>query len=203
MPMAPTHDVITLISAAALAPPLYLALSLTDPVLAIAGTALFISAHLVSGLLFSPDLDLDSAIDDRWGIFYWIWRPYMWVVPHRNFWSHSLVFAPLLRLCYFYVVLVGILIVCAVGLQSVGIAIPPYHRQLGRALLNAAQIYPREVRLLLLGFVTGSAAHSIADWLVTSGKHLLRRVGIRVRRNYANHDRYIPRRGRRSAWPSI
>ena len=55
--------------------------------------------------MFSPDLDLDSAIDDRWGIFFWIWRPYMWLVPHRSrLLSHGLVIAPLLRLLYFYLV---------------------------------------------------------------------------------------------------
>jgi len=54
------------------------------PDAAMRGTAILVGAHLLSGIMFSPDLDLDSAIDDRWGIFFWIWRPYMWLVPHRS-----------------------------------------------------------------------------------------------------------------------
>jgi len=48
---------------------------------------------------------------------------------------------------------------------------------------------PDMVRLFILGFISGSAAHTIADWLVTGGKRYVQMTGIRLRRDYRNHDR--------------
>ncbi|HWQ14895.1 MAG TPA: metal-binding protein, partial [Roseiflexaceae bacterium] len=196
MPGARTHDIITLISGAALVPPAYAALAAADPAGAAGGVAWLVGAHLLSGIMFSPDLDLDSAIDDRWGIFFWIWRPYMWLVPHRRFWSHSLVVAPLLRLLYFYLVLTALLIGGAWLLGLAGVAVPDYHVRLTEAIFRAFREHPGTVRLFLLGFITGSAAHTVADWLVTGGKRHLRALGVRVRRDYTDHDRWLPRERR-------
>ncbi|HET9222698.1 MAG TPA: metal-binding protein, partial [Roseiflexaceae bacterium] len=107
MPGARAHDLITIVSGVALAPLTYSVLSQSGvaPDVALANTAILVGAHMLSGIMFSPDLDLDSRIDDRWGIFFWIWRPYMWFVPHRHrFLSHGLVISQLLRLFYFYTV---------------------------------------------------------------------------------------------------
>jgi len=46
---------------------------------------------------------------------------------------------------------------------------------------------PDMVRLFIFGFISGSAAHTIADWLVTGGKRYVRMAGIRLRRDYRNH----------------
>ncbi|NNJ12484.1 metal-binding protein [Chloroflexales bacterium ZM16-3] len=201
MPDARTHDMITYATAVALAPLSQVAqVSLLGlPQLAAwPNSAWLVIAHIISGVMFSPDLDLDSAIDNRWGIFFWIWRPYMWLVPHRSFWSHSLVIAPLLRLAYFYVVMIGLIIGGTWLLGLVGIVVPDYHTQIVRALSQISADHPDTVTAFLVGFCTGSAAHSIADWLVTGGKQILRRVGIRVTRDYRNHDRYVPRYRRRT-----
>src|SRR5437868_12082452 len=58
-------------------------------------------AYLVSGLMFSPDLDLRSAPYRRWRKLRWIWLPYQRLVPHRSWISHSLLFGPLIRVLYF------------------------------------------------------------------------------------------------------
>jgi uncharacterized metal-binding protein len=198
MPGARTHDLITVVTGAALMPPAYAALATAyEPVQATGLVACFAGAHLVSGMLFSPDLDLDSAIDNRWGPFYWIWRPYMWLVPHRRFFSHSLVFSPLLRLLYFYLVVMGVLVGGAWLLGQAGVAVPYLHVVVTEQIFDVLRRYPDEVRAVLLGFITGSAAHTIADWLVTGGKRYLRLFGLRVRRDYSNHDRYVPRTRRR------
>jgi uncharacterized metal-binding protein len=200
MPDARTHDLITYATAAALVPLAQVAqmsLLSVHPLDARPNTAWLAIAHIISGVMFSPDLDLDSAIDDRWGVLFWIWRPYMWVVPHRSSWSHSLVFAPLLRLAYFYFVMVGLIIGGSWLLALVGIVVPNYHMQMAEALSRATADNPGAVLAFLIGFCTGSAAHSIADWLVTGGKNLLRGVGIHINRDYRNHDRYLPRRRRR------
>jgi uncharacterized metal-binding protein len=203
MPGARVHDAITVVTGLALAPIGYSALlSLGLPAeVATRGTAILVGAHLLSGIMFSPDLDLDSAIDDRWGIFFWIWRPYMWLVPHRSrLLSHGLVIAPLLRLLYFYLTVVLLLIASAWLLARVGIALPDLHIRLGDALLGLMHNHPRETQAFVAGFITGSAAHSIADWLVSGGKRYLRRLGFGVTIDYSGHDGWHPRYRRARSW---
>jgi uncharacterized metal-binding protein len=138
--------------------------------------------------MFSPDLDIDSAIDNRWGIFYWLWRPYMWLTPHRRWFSHGLILSPLLRLLYLGSVLTLLFMGFAWVFGQFGILLPDYHVQVARYLMALVYTYPGAVLLFSIGFITGSAAHTIADWLVTSGKRYLQRLGIRITRNYVNHD---------------
>ncbi len=197
MPSARTHDLITIATGVALAPITYRMLSeraLFGHAEAMRLTIWLVGAHLISGILFSPDLDLDSAIDDRWGVLRWIWRPYMRVVPHRHFWSHSLVFAPLLRLAYFYVVITGLIFLSVWGLAALGVVVPDYHLQLFMSLRRLIAANPEVSIALLAGFCSGSAAHTVADWAVTSGKQLLARLGLRIRRDYSRHDDSIHRR---------
>ena len=139
MPGARTHDIITVVTGVALAPLTYstnLALGL-DAQQSLQHAALLTGAHLLSGIMFSPDLDLDGAIDNRWGIFYWIWRPYMWLVPHRSrLLSHGLVIPPLLRLIYFYWVSVAVLIASTWALGRAGITVPYLHQQISDAVMG-------------------------------------------------------------------
>jgi uncharacterized metal-binding protein len=199
MPNARTHDLITVATGVALGPIIY---NLTTQTLdqpyseALANTLWLVGAHMVSGLLFSPDLDIDSAIDNRWGFLYVLWRPYMWIIPHRHFWSHSLIFAPLLRLAYFYFMLIGMLLFGAWGLAQIGLVVPDYASRLSARIQAITADEPAKTLAFLIGFCTGSAAHTIADWSVTSGKRFLRMFGITVRRDYRNHDHYVPRRRR-------
>ena len=191
MPGARTHDVITVVTGAALAPFSYVALlSLGQPAeAATLDTAVLVGAHLLSGIMFSPDLDLDSAIDDRWGIFFWIWRPYMWLVPHRSRWlSHGLVVSAILRLLYFYLVLTLLFVSMAWVLGRLGIVVPDYHIRATNYLLALMRTHPHEVLAFVVGFVTGGAAHTIADWLVTGGKRYIRRLGFRIVVDYSHHD---------------
>ena len=105
----------------------------------------------------------------------------MWLVPHRSrLLSHGLVIAPLLRLLYFYLMVVLLLIASAWLLALVGIALPDLHIRLRDTLLGLMRDHPRETLAFVAGFITGSAAHSIADWLVTGGKRYIRRMGFRV-----------------------
>ena len=191
MPNARTHDAITVVTGLALAPLTY-GTSLAQghlPVTASVDTLLLVGSHLLSGIMFSPDLDIDSAIDDRWGIFYWIWRPYMWLTPHRRWFSHGLIFPPLLRLLYFWVMLTLSFTVVAWLLAQIGIIVPDYPASISHYLLALGYAYPRETWLCIIGFITGGAAHSIADWLSTRGKNILRALGLRVPKNRGG-DRY-------------
>ncbi len=199
MPSARTHDLITVFSGAALTPlaySWYLNHAQLAPPTALACSLWLGGAHLVSGIMFSPDLDLDSAIDNRWGVLFWIWRPYMWLIPHRAFWSHSLVIAPLLRLGYFAGVVYGFLFGLVWLLGQLGLTAPAYHREVAAWVGGLVAIYPNETWAFLIGFCTGSAAHTIADWLVTKGNWLLGGYGRRLRRRYRNHDQWVPPRER-------
>jgi uncharacterized metal-binding protein len=200
MPDARTHDHITLVTGAGLVPLAY-TIQVSRGVesgAALGYTALLVGAHLLSGIMFSPDLDLDSRIDDRWGIFFWIWRPYTWFVPHRHRWlSHGLIISQLLRLLYFYIVVVGLLAGLAWVLGRVGLVVPNYHIQLTNLLLNLARDRPRETLAFIIGFCAGGAVHTIADWLVTGGKRFLHGIGVRVTRDYHDHDHWRPRTERR------
>lgn len=200
MPDARTHDLLTVATGVVLGPLSYGyldgPLQLDHPG-AMLGTIWLVGAHLLSGVLFSPDLDLDSAIDNRWGLLFWIWRPYMWAVPHRHFWSHSLLFAPLLRLAYFYVVLSGLLFCWVWLLARLGVVVPNYHLQLYDALLAWLRANPGVRLAVLVGFITGSAVHTLADWLVTNGRRFLAMFGVRITRDYRDHDDFIHRRRRR------
>lgn len=200
MPDARTHDLITVATGAAMAPLTYSYLNeamLFSHATAMTGTLWLVGSHLVSGIMFSPDLDLDSAIDDRWGIFHWIWEPYERAVPHRHFWSHSLIFAPLLRLAYFYAVVSGLLFAWVWLLSLLGVVVPNYHWQLYEALRTWLEANPGVRLAILVGFCTGSAAHTIADWLVTRGRRFLALFGVRIVRDYSDHDDFIHRRRQR------
>ncbi len=188
MPGVRGHDLITIVTGVGMVLPSYRLFIQYDPANAALDTTLLVGAHLLSGMLFSPDLDLDSAIDDRWGALRWIWWPYMSILPHRHFWSHGLVLAPLLRLAYFYLVVQGLFLGLAWLMAQLGIVLPNYHERLADAILAIVQLHPNQVLIFLLGFVLGSAAHTAADWLVTGGKKYLRRLGYRPRRDYMLHD---------------
>lgn len=200
MPDARTHDIVTVATGAAIAPLAYAYLSderllLAHPV-AMALTVWLTGSHLVSGVMFSPDLDLDSAIDDRWGIFFWIWRPYNRIIPHRHFWSHSLVFAPLLRLAYFYLVVTALLFAWVWLLAQLGVVVENYPLRLYYALRELLAANPGPTLAVLIGFCTGGAVHTIADWLVTNGRRFLGLFGVRIVRDYRAHDDAIHRRRR-------
>lgn len=195
MPDARGHDLITVLTGVAMIPTSYGLFAATDPEQAPVKAGLLFGAHLLSGMMFSPDLDLDSAIDDRWGLFGWIWRPYTMVIPHRHYWSHGLILPPILRLGYFLAVLMLLLFGMARALAAFAIVVPDYHERLASAISATILDHPEETMVFLFGFVTGGAAHSIADWLVTGGKRYLAMLGYRPRRSYANHDRSLHRRG--------
>lgn len=168
MPNAHTHDAITVVTGGILAPLGYLTLLRQGqpPEVVQLDTLLLVGAHLLSGIMFSPDLDIDSRIDNRWGIFCWIWWPYMWAVPHRSRWlSHGLIIAPLIRLLYFYGIVILLLVSLIWTLDWLDIVVPNYHIQITNYLLTLARTYPQEVLVFITGFITGSAAHTIADWL--------------------------------------
>lgn len=99
MPNADTHDAITY----AFIPFTYLAAEMYwggDHTLSLIATG----AMVFSGLMFGPDLDLQSRPYRRWGPLRFMWKPYQVALPHRSLFSHGPVLGTVIRIAYFMVV---------------------------------------------------------------------------------------------------
>lgn len=111
MPSGKTHDAITIILAA---PTFVAAWGLTRSVtLACVATV----AMLFGGLMFGPDLDIQSKQYTRWGIFRFLWLPYRTIFRHRSRWSHGIIFGTLIRVVYFTAIM-ALLAATAVYLRA-------------------------------------------------------------------------------------
>jgi uncharacterized metal-binding protein len=161
MPGAHTHDTITLVSGVILAPASWLLLPDHSLMTALTITG----AHLVSGLLFSCDLDIESLEYQRWGPLRLIWWPYKESVPHRSWLSHGLVIGPLLRLAYFGLIAYGLLWLTLRATNNL-----PLLHELEQSFVRTIQQHPGQTYAFLGGFILGGAAHSIPDWLTTGAK---------------------------------
>src|ERR1043165_9727701 len=106
MPSGKTHDLVTVaLAPATVAAGWGLTGSLT---MSAAATA----AELFGGLMFGPDLDIQSRQYTRWGVFRFLWLPYKTVCRHRSRWSHGIIFGTLIRVVYFAAALTLLFWVC-------------------------------------------------------------------------------------------
>lgn len=100
MPSGRTHDLITF----ALAPVTFIGAQNYfggDTMLAGITTV----AMVFSGIMFGPDLDLDSKPYRRWGPLRFIWKPYQMALSHRSRLSHGLVLGTMFRVLYFVAIM--------------------------------------------------------------------------------------------------
>ncbi|MFN0086810.1 MAG: metal-binding protein [Blastocatellia bacterium] len=98
MPNANTHDAITY----ALTPFTFLGAEMYwgDHLISILATG----AMLFAGLMFGPDLDLNSRPYQRWGPLKLLWKPYQAALAHRSTLSHGPMLGTVIRVVYFLVV---------------------------------------------------------------------------------------------------
>lgn len=66
-------------------------------------------SFLLANHYLSPDLDIDSIMNRRWGILRFIWTPYKKVFAHRSFWTHSGPISATIRFIYLSVWLLPLL----------------------------------------------------------------------------------------------
>lgn len=102
MPSYRTHDRVALIAA----PVIITAVSfITSWSTAIAiGISFLIANHYLS-----PDLDIDSIMNRRWGLLRILWIPYKKLFHHRSFWTHSGPISATVRFIYLAVCISPIL----------------------------------------------------------------------------------------------
>lgn len=55
---------------------------------------------LLANRYLSPDLDIDSIQNRRWGLFSFVWYPYRAIIHHRSILSHSGLLSATLRILY-------------------------------------------------------------------------------------------------------
>jgi uncharacterized metal-binding protein len=181
MPSGKVHDQITLVGAGIALPVFFLAAPPTwrDPWVC----ATLLGATLFSGLMLSPDLDLDSSIYRRWGPLRVLWWPYQKLLPHRSFLSHSLVIAPALRIAYFFAVCWLLFRVITWGLSfAVDMDRNGMSRQFASLPLFLYSNHPQHFWMGLLGIFYGTLLHVGADVAVSGYKKRLARRGGRRRR---------------------
>ncbi len=169
MPQTHVHDRITLITAGLLTP-VFLAIPSDNRWIS---WGVLEGSYLLSGLLFSNDLDVMATEYRRWGPLRWLWLPYAQMVLHRSWLSHGLMVGPLLRLLYF-VLVVDLLVV--LGATAAGVGGVGGWEWIGRwhkFWADLVREHPRHFVEAAVGFVLGGAAHSIPDWISTGIRRLV------------------------------
>lgn len=169
MPPTRTHDFITLGGAAVLAPISLLVPSDNRWL----SCTMVTGSHLLSGLLFSNDLDVSGAELHRWGPLRWLWWPYERLIPHRNWLSHGLIIGPLLRLAYFALIVEALVALGTLGAQLAGWDGLGWLSWWHRLWSNLVLTYPRRFVEFAIGFVLGGASHSFPDWLQTGVRRVI------------------------------
>ena len=150
-----------------LAPPTFAAAwGLTGSLaLSVAATA----AMLFGGLMFGPDLDIQSKQYTRWGPLRFLWLPYKVAFRHRSRWSHGIVFGTLIRVVYFAAVVTLVAWACVYARALFLAGEPPGWREVWgawRAVEAAAAGYgvgPRALVAALAGLWWGAASHTLTD----------------------------------------
>jgi uncharacterized metal-binding protein len=182
MPDAATHDRIAAIAAPVIAVPTYSTLTtLGDaPDVALGETAILVAAHLFGSWWLSPDLDLDSKIDDRWGPLRVLWLPYMKAVPHRHWFSHSGI-SGVFRLIYLYAIVSLVLFIVSALLLQTQFTTVNYFQVVSNWLWETGRNHTRIALLIVAGIVISDGVHVASDLIDSWRKRNPRRRRRRKR----------------------
>lgn len=180
MPNHKTHDQIGITAVGPLVPASYIALlSIGDaPAAAYTGMLLVVGSHVWATWMLSPDLDIDSAIYDRWGPLRWLWWPYQRLIPHRSWFSHSGV-SGVFRLAYLAAAIWAVLwLLAALGQVALGIAgVPDFQQHYFDWLTSSVQASgTRPALLIVAGVVIADLLHVTADLTTSEIKGFWKRL---------------------------
>src|ERR1044071_7172671 len=174
MPSGRTHDLITLLLAAPTAGAAYYITG--DGTV----TAITTAAMVFGGLMFGPDLDIQSRQYTRWGPLRFLWWPYKVTLSHRSRWSHSILLGTWIRLIYFLAVITLLL---AVGLYIRDAYV--YHTRPGVGEFTGAftrvwEIFSPIRRDFIIatfiGLWIGATTHTVSDVLGSFFKSVRRSI---------------------------
>lgn len=169
MPSGRTHDLITF----AIAPPVFAGAQYYagDTMLAATTTV----AMVFAGLMFGPDLDLDSKPYRRWGPLRFIWKPYQMAFSHRSRLTHGLVLGTIFRILYFIAIMT---VLAATGLylrqRYLYGASTTWGAEFERVSLDLGAFWNRTQKeyfwAVFVGLWIGAAAHTLSDLFWTVAK---------------------------------
>ncbi|MEB3886806.1 metal-binding protein [Lyngbya sp. CCY1209] len=165
MPSGKTHDRITLWS-------LPLVAGLTFGQTRSSHLTLLVSASfLFGGLMFGPDLDIDSRQFQRWGWLRWMWQPYQNSLRHRSFLSHGPFIGTALRVLYLgtWLAIFAILVAIAANfLLQVEWDVSSWAKDGVRSLAE----HHIEAIAIFSGLELGAMSHYLSDWGSSAYKRL-------------------------------
>lgn len=171
MPSGRTHDLITL----ALTPAVFAGAQYYAGDMWLAATAT--GAMVFAGLMFGPDLDLDSKPYRRWGPLRFLWKPYQMALPHRSPLSHGLVLGTIFRILYF-VAVVALLAATILYVRQRYLygAQTTWGAQFERVSLDLGAFWQRTDKQVawaaFVGMWIGAAAHTVSDVIYSFAKKL-------------------------------
>ncbi|HJQ70182.1 MAG TPA: metal-binding protein [Blastocatellia bacterium] len=163
MPSGKTHDLITFILAAPTAAITYY--FTRDWML----TAVATAAMVFGGLMFGPDLDVQSRQYTRWGPLRFLWWPYKVALRHRSRWSHSILLGTLVRVVYFLVVVTLVLAVALyvrdVYINQSSVSAATFTEAIGRVWEVISPIRRGYLIAAFAGLWVGASSHTVSDVL--------------------------------------
>ena len=174
MPSGRTHDRITFL----LVPPTALAAYYFTGDWGV--TAITTAAMLFGGLMFGPDLDIQSRQYTRWGPLRFLWWPYKVALPHRSRLSHSILLGTWVRVIYFLVVvsLTLAVILCARDyyLHRQAAALSDVGGAFTRVWETVVSVRREYLIAALVGLWIGATSHTVSDVLGSFFKSVRRSI---------------------------
>ena len=144
-------------------------------------TLIVASGYLFSGMMFGPDLDINSLQYKRWGIIRGIWLPYRKFFRHRSLFSHGLIIGTCVRLAYLLFIVAALSII-GVAIAQLLFGFSWNWQDFVRAKLHLlAWKYPQETTGLFIGLEIGAMSHSISDWVNSHRKRRLKLKASKVK----------------------
>lgn len=172
MPSGKTHDRITFL----LILPTFIAAYLLSHKLE--ESLLASLAMLFGGLMFGPDLDINSRQYYRWGPLRLLWWPYQKIFSHRSIFTHGILIGTILRIGYFFLVITLVTFIGIYLLQFWQGKEPDTEFLLSNIIgqiLTIIQVIPGNCLIAtLLGIWLGAASHTLADLITTTFKQIIK-----------------------------
>ncbi|HDR7514082.1 metal-binding protein [Bacillus mobilis] len=128
----------------------------------------FAIGFLVGTSFLTPDLDTYSNAYNKWGFLRIFWYPYKKVMPHRSFFTHTIILGDVIRIAYMLIVFSPFLFLLNV------IAFDGN-------LIEIAKKHEVEIVTFVMGIVVASTLHIIADKVNTRRKKMMRKKKKRRR----------------------
>jgi uncharacterized metal-binding protein len=135
-------------------------------------------AMVFGGLMFGPDLDINSKQYYRWGIMRFLWWPYQKIFNHRSMFTHGIFVGTLVRIMYFFlmIVLVTFLSVCLAEIIN-GRELNPQFllNNITNEFIVLVKYIPTNYLIaVLIGVWLGAASHTLADVVTTTFKQIIK-----------------------------